>query len=716
MPEGPLRRNAPRALVVDDDPVIRLLAAQALATLGFQVEEAEDGESALAAVDRAAPDLVMLDVEMPGLDGFETCAALRQRPHGREIPVLVATGHTDVETIDEAFRVGATDFIKKPLDWQILQHRVRFVMRASHAFSELRSTLSDLRQSQERLANAQRIARIGNWEWTPGETEMLWSEELHRIFGVEPGPGASSYAAFLAVVHPDDRERLEKAMQAALCESKAWSLEHRIVSFSSQHRRVVQHQAEVARGPDGTPERLYGIVQDVTESRQAAERIRHLSYYDSVTALPNRRMLSDYLKGLLEQAARQQEPLALLHLSLDRFKRINETLGPTLADRLLRAVATRLSGRVRTTDSVGRLQDMEPAKVSRLGGDEFAIVLHVIRSANDAAHVAARVLESLREPFRIEGHDLVLTASLGIAVYPGDGTTPETLMRSANAAMHHAKSVRNAYRFFSEAMNESALRNLRLENALRGAAIRGELLLLYQPQLETRTDRLISAEALVRWRSPEFGLVSPGEFIPLAEQTGLIEPIGEWVLEAACAQLRAWRAAGLAPLRVAANVSSHQVRRPQLVDTVARLLQQYAVDPSCLELEITESALLADEPVVIKTLQGLKALGVRLALDDFGTGFSSLSHLVRFPIDAVKIDRLFVSDIDSGGQGVGIVAAVLAMARRLELTVTAEGVETAEQAAYLRREGCDFLQGYLLGRPEEPAALAERLRKTSSGT
>lgn len=694
----------PRVLVTDDDPVARCVTAEALRQSGFDVEEAESGEHALEQVDVRPPDLVVLDVEMPGLDGFETCEQLRQRPHTEDVPVLVATGHTDADTIDRTFEAGATDFIEKPIDMQLLVHRIRFQLRASSAFSDLSHTLDRLRDNRERLANAQRLARIGNWEWMPDEDEMLWSEEVYRIFGMRQGPGVSTYDALLGVVHPDDRDVVEKALREAACEHTAVSLDHRIVTESGAER-VIHHQAEVSEGG----ERIYGTIQDITERTRAQEKIRYLAYYDGLTGLPNRRMLGDHLETVLDATRRQDRMAALLFLDLDRFKRVNDTLGHEIGDELLRAVASRMIACLRQTDRLGRTPRSDSPTISRLGGDEFTAVLTDLQSPNAAEAVARRILDALRPPFSLRGHEIVMSASIGIAVFPSDGATAESLLRGADTAMYHAKEAGgDTYRFFSESMNERAMRNLRMESGLRTALPRDEMRIEYQPLIDGGTGGVSGVEALLRWDSPDFGSVSPTEFIAVAEECGLIAELGEWVLRTACAQVQRWRA--LRPdLNLSVNVSSHQVRRPGLPDVVDRALRDAGLDPAHLELEITESALLGNETCVVETLRELKEMGVRLALDDFGTGFSSLSHLVHFPIDTLKIDQSFVRDIGGPQAGV-VIAAVLAMAHRLRLSVTAEGVETREQEEFLRTEGCDRFQGFRFSRPLAADALEALLR------
>jgi len=400
---------------------------------------------------------------------------------------------------------------------------------------------------------------------------------------------------------------------------------------------------------------------------------------------------------------------AVLFVGLDRFKRVNDTLGHEVGDQLLKAVAARLLRTIRTSDTLGRPR---AATVSRLGGDEFTVVLSTIRSAEDAAAAARRVLDALQEPVELDGHEIVMGASIGVAVSPYDGTDPDTLVRNADTAMHHAKYTgRGVTQFFSESMNQEALRNLQLEGGLRAAIERNELFLHYQPLWDPLGETVRGVEALVRWQSPEFGLVSPGEFVPLAEETSLIDSLGEWVLRTACTQACAWLDAGLPAMRMSVNLSSQQLRNPTIVDTVQRVLGETGLPASQLELEITESALIAEEPWVIDNLAQLKQLGIRLALDDFGTGYSSLSHLVRFPIDNLKIDRSFVGAIGEDDQAEALVDAVVAMAHRLHLDVTAEGVETEAQRTFLFDRGCSLLQGFGLARPATAEAIAEILAR-----
>jgi len=451
---------------------------------------------------------------------------------------------------------------------------------------------------------------------------------------------------------------------------------------------------------EGEPLLLEAVI-DITERKQSEERIRFLAYYDSLTGLPNRTLYKELLSRALVSARRHGRLMATLFIDMDSFKRINDTLGHSNGDLLLQAVAKRLIHCVRESDPVARAEeDGSCSAVSRLAGDEFIVLLSELSHANDAALVARRILEDLSAPFQLSGHEVFVTASIGISVYPLDGEDPESQLKNADIAMHHAKDQgRNNFQFFSPAMNSSALDRLTLENDLRKAVERGEFLLYYQPKVEVGTRRLVGVEALLRWKHATRGMVSPADFIPLAEDTGLIVPIGAWVLRAACEQAKAWQSAGLPPIPMSVNLSNRQFRQKDLTDSITGILHAAALDPRHLELEITESTIMQDPDNAIAALRRLKALGVGISIDDFGTGYSSLSALRKLPLDCLKIDRSFVTHITTSADDAAITSAIVAMARSLKLTVLAEGVENEDQLATLQRLGCDQVQGYLFSRP-----------------
>ncbi len=709
MPTTDRAQPTHRVLVVDDDPVIRMFVTQAMRAIGLEAEEAESGEQALEMIHSAPPDLVVLDVDMEGIDGFETCIAIRSGTVGNDIPVMIATGLTDTETMERAFEAGASDYIKKPMDWQIIQHRVRFLLRAHGAFKDLQDVVLELGSSQQRLANAQRLAKLGDWQWRPESNEMLWSDEVYEILEIAPGRGTPSHSVLMSAIRDEDRSAFEEAMQTALGEHKPWTLEHRIDTGRGE-QRVVRQQAEVTLGPDGEVETVTGTIQDVTEQRENEDRIHFLAYYDSLTSLPNQEMLTRHLDRAIRHAELESRPLALLCLDINRFERINDTLGREMGDRFLQAFANRLEDCVRATDFLAYVgSDIEP--VSRLGGDEFTIVLDHVRSGEDAAIATRRILDYIAEPLTVDGHSIVMSASVGIAVFPRDASDVDSLLRRADAAVHQAKKSDHAdYHFFDATLDQRAARNLQLETLLRAAVDEDGLELHYQPKFDSRTGEMVGAEALMRWHSEQLGQVSPGEFIPLAEDVGLIGSLGEWALRQACREIDEWSQQGLEPVKLAVNVSSLQVRSGRLTSTIHQLLDEYSIDPQLMEIEITESALLDGSEDVVAELAAVKDLGLTIALDDFGTGYSSLSYLTRFPIDTVKLDGSFVSGIGTCGSGSAIVAAVIGLAHRLEMNVVAEGVETEAQADYLRSEGCDVLQGFLYSRPVPAAELTTLIR------
>lgn len=440
--------------------------------------------------------------------------------------------------------------------------------------------------------------------------------------------------------------------------------------------------------------------RDVTERKKSEERIRLLAYYDQVTGLPNRVYFKDYVDQVIKNTASNQL-MAVVLLDLDGFKLVNDTLGHDVGDELLKAVGDRLIKYVH-----------EQSMVARMGDDEFAVLLPQINSKEDAEKIAEKILQILQPVITLEKHELYITASIGISVYPIDGMEAKKLIRKADAAMYCAKEKgRNNYQFYQSVMKYNAAQRLAMENGLRRALERQEFVLFYQPQIDVKSGKIIGAEALLRWKSPDFGMVSPLEFIPLAESTGLIVPIGRWVLRSACRQAKYWQEQGLNPVRISVNISARQLQQHDLVETIKEVLQETGLEPCWLELEITESQAMYNAQYIVNILGKLKELGIKIALDDFGTGYSSLVCLKYFPIDKMKIDKSLVQDIGSGdADNAAIVMAALAMAKSLKLKVLAEGVESKEQYRFMKEHGCDEMQGYLFSRPL-PAVEFEKLLK-----
>ena len=683
----------PKILIADDDPLARLFVKNALEPAGMVVLEATGGKDALAKFEAIGPDLVILDIMMPDMDGYLTCSRIRSLPRGKRVPILVLTGLDDAQSIGQAYQHGATDFITKPVNATILCHHVRYMLRTNNV-------LHALIRSESRLELAQRIARIGNWDWNPKTNRFAMSNELCRLVGVRPQDFAGTFEAFLALVHADDRSMVTGALQKLVGQHTPCDIDHRIV-LPNGTDFVIHLQAEGVREEETDEITVIGTAQDITERKQAERAIHQLAYYDSLTGLANRVLFKDRLSNALSYAERHHQHLATLFIDLDRFKIINDTLGHTVGDRLLTHVAERLSESVRQSDSVSRHADNEPTHaLARLGGDEFTILLTALPQPEDAGRVARRILESLAHPFSIEGHEIFISASIGISIFPSDGSTVEALLKNADTAMYHAKEQgRNNCQYYSSGLNAAAAERLDLENELRRALEREEFVVFYQPKLNIHSRRILGAEALVRWKHPKRGLVPPGVFLNAAIDTGLIRSMDEWVLREACRQVKAWEKAGLPAISISANVSNSLFHGRTLPTTVADALRDSGLNPAQLELELTESIAMRDVEASVTMLEGLRTMGVRLSIDDFGTGYSSLSYLQRFPLSRLKIDQSFVRDLLTNENNVKITRAIIAMAHSLNLSVLAEGVETEGQLAKLREEGCDEVQGYLFSRP-----------------
>lgn len=684
----------PIVLVVDDDIAMRLLIREALEQADIIVEEAENGAEALSAFKRHAPDLVFMDVKMPGMDGFTSCTQLRQAPGGDQVPIVMVTGLDDIESIERAYEAGATDFVTKPITWPILPHRVRYMVRASKA-------IQNLRRSEARLSQAQRITHLGNWEWDLKRNTLYWSDEIYHIFGLDKTGSLLSYDQFMKSVHPGDRVFIKHAVHDALSENKLYSIDYRI-ALPDGSERFIQQQGRPELNSDGNPIRMVGTIQDITQRKEAEGKIRTLAYYDDLTGLPNRQLFLDYTTRTLDLARRNHDKVALLYLDLDKFKNINDTFGHSVGDEYLKLLSDHLVKQVRNSDIVARINIGKDVllPLARLGGDEFTILLTNFTKREDVINVAKRVLEMISGPVAVKGREFYISGSMGIAVYPEDGANVNTLLKQADMAMYQAKKRGgNSFHFYSESMNVLALNRLDMESSLRKALERDELTLHYQPQMNIQTGKILGLEALLRWKSPELGHVSPEKFIPVAEETGLILPVGEWVLRTACAQAKAWQEGLGVDLAISVNVSAPQFEQEGFVKTVAGVIMETGLNPHFLKLELTESILMKNIEEVITRQKQLEEIGIGLSIDDFGTGYSSLGYLKRFPIESVKIDKSFVQDILNDPDDALLTKAIISLSHNLRLQVVAEGVETDEQLQFLRANHCDSIQGYLISRP-----------------
>jgi diguanylate cyclase (GGDEF)-like protein/PAS domain S-box-containing protein len=547
---------------------------------------------------------------------------------------------------------------------------------------------------------AQRIAKIGNWEWRPDTNQFTASAELCRLMGIRSQDFAGTFDAFIQLVHAEDRHRVNEALKRILSKRVPCDIDHRLV-LPNGVDFTVNLQAEAVFDDQMKALSIVGTAQDITDRKQSEREIHRLAYFDSLTGLPNRVLFKDRVTQALSHARRYGTTLATLFLDLDRFKVINDTLGHNIGDLLLKSVADRLAESVRHSDSVCRsVGKEENHSLARLGGDEFTVLLTNLRDVQDAGKVARRIVESLAQSFSIEGREIFVTASVGIAIFPVDGDSVDALLKNADSAMYHAKEQgRNNFQFYSNTLNAVANERLILEGELRHAVEREEFVVHYQPQIDLRTNGIIGAEALVRWQHPQRGLLPPAVFLAAAMDTGLIRAIDEWVLRTACRQNLSWQERGKMPVRVSVNVSNSLFHGNTLLSVVEEALSETGLAPACLELELTESIAMRNVDASIVMLTTLKAMGVQLSIDDFGTGYSSLSYLQRLPIDVVKIDQSFIEEILTQGGPVPIVRAIIAMAHSLKLLVLAEGVEQEAQRTLLLEQGCDQAQGYFFGRP-----------------
>lgn len=682
-------------LLVDDDPDMRTLLAHFLGREfpDFHVSQIGYPQELQDAFAVGGFDLVVTDYQIHWTTGLEILREVKTRWPDCPVIMFTATGSEEI----------AVEAMKADLDDYIIKSSAHFPRLAL----AVRAALNQARQRQA-LADAEFRYRslfdgvpVGLYQTTPDGQILDANPALLQMLGY---PDLSSLQAIKVTdlcVHAEGYRRLQELLLRRDGKMRGYIAQLRrydgSVIWAETCSRVVY---------DASGRVLYheGAIQDITERRTAEARIHYLAHHDDLTGLPNRVMFKQRLDLALAEAARYGKKVALLLLDMDRFKTINDTLGHGVGDGLIKAVAVRLKGCIREIDLV-----------SRLAGDEFAFILPGLVAGEDAARVAQKILDEFAQPFWVSGYQLFISASIGIALYPTDGEGTDTLLKNVDVAMYHAKEQgRSAYQFYAAEMNARAFERLALEHALRHALERNELVLHYQPQMDLNTGRIVAMEALLRWQHPELGMIAPTQFIPIAEETGMIVQIGEWVLRAACVQNKAWQQAGLAAVRMAVNLSVRQLRQPNLVQMIERVLQESGLEPQCLELELTESMLMKNAELTIPALVALGTMGIEISIDDFGTGYSSLGYLKRLPIHALKIDQSFVCDIPADHDDVAIAMAIIAMAHNLGIRVIAEGVETAAQQSFFVDHHCDVVQGFHLSVPL-PAAEAARFLSSSKG-
>ena len=842
--------SPPLILVVDDDRSTRLVIKKALQQTGFRVVEAENGLAAISAFENHRPDLVLLDVVMPEIDGFEACRRIRVLPYGIAVPVIIMTGSDDFEAIGEAYAAGATDFFAKPINRRILSERVRYMLRAS-------ATAKALYQNQELLARAQAMARMGSFFCKPDTSNFTASEEFQFQFGTSDKNQPVTWEGFWQKIHPEDQKILRPILKKAQTEGACLSRDIRLLD-DNRGERFVMLQIDPEKDSEENVTRLVGIVQDITERKlselletdqnlimsqivrkeplkdiflEAArllerqhskgfaaicqveegeiqsmispnlpdqfcqlmsqtalstdngtwsaaaylgqpvvtenvttssfwknrrkialdhglyssaavpifsgtgqvlgtvgmmrqdhyhtsnadlhlmERIanlvalameqEHLSrqliyqaQHDPLTGLINRGTLIHWMSQTLKQYSRKAYLGSYMLIDLDRFKQINDSLGHHMGDLLLKEVAERLKQCLRESDVL-----------SRVGGDEFVVVLPDIKDEEDALTAASRILDAFKAPFFIEDHHLSIEASLGITLFPKDATEGTELHKNADIAMYVAKNEGgNRFHFFDNKMHEAVIQRLQVQNDLRKAIERNEFELHYQPQLELDSKKLLVMEALLRWNHPERGRIPPDRFIPVAEESRLIIPIGKWVLKEACRQNKEWQDQGFSPVRVAVNVSAVQFTETDFAQILQETLAETGLAPFWLEVEITETVVLKNLEKAVENLWKLKKLGVTTTLDDFGTGYSSITYLSQMPLDGIKIDKSFIRDMQTSPtpdecKNTNFIKAFATMAQNLHLHLVAEGVETLEQSRFLKNMGYRIGQGFLFSVP-----------------
>ncbi len=687
-------------LIVEDEPryldSTRLLLSQVVDS----IDTALNGAQAFAKLDKREYDLALLDLHLPDTNGHEIMAWLRaHQPHCR---VIIASGDDQIESAIKSLRMGAYDYLRKPYEPEELVQTMRNVVGRIRLERDNHRLQTQIEHSEEWYRLLVNISPDIIYTLDAEGTFTFLNDSVQRALGYRPEELIGQ--DYLVLVPPGEVDNVRGRLNERRTGDRATrnhelrllrkdDLLTELAPSPGENQVIVELSAMgMYRSlPDGSQEFMgtYGVARDVSERKQAEATITYQAYHDQLTSLPNRTLFHDRLGQAMVQAKRHGQSMAVMFLDLDRFKVVNDTLGHQIGDALLQAVAQRLKACLREGDTL-----------SRIGGDEFMLLLPQIRSRDSVIFIAEKILAALKTPFNIEGNEIFIGVSIGIALYPEDGDNRETLIKHADIAMYHAKDHgRNNFKFFTHELNKALSGRLSVENDMRHALQDGQFQVYYQPQVDMESQRIRGMEALIRWNHPRRGLVLPDDFISVAEDCGLINPISDWVLNSVCRQSNLWSAAGLPTPTLAVNISARQIEHPRFVDRFMETLLGGCARGEGIEVEITESALMRDVEGAISKLRRLADQGVDISIDDFGTGYSSLSYLKKLPVHTLKIDRSFIHDLNSHQSGATIVAGITAMAKGLKLSVVAEGVETQEQLSYLRDLGCDAYQGFLYSRP-----------------
>ncbi len=692
--------DQPRLLLVDDKPELLSSLSEIVRLHGYRVTEALGGRAALEMLDTQEYDVVLLDLIMPDVSGHDVLDFAKSR-NLTATKFIVVSGDASFDGAMRAMTRGAFDFVKKPYEAAELMSTLeralshRRLERSNHLMEE---RLKDSEALHRFIVNSSPdliylLDRNGCFQFVNDRFETLLGYQKEELKGRH----------YSELIFDDDLD----AARNLFNERRTGDRASRNVELRVRSRRVrtadrpFQTQTVwmelTAQGRYDPPDErsrenfigTYGTARDISERKEAEQVINFQAYHDLLTHLPNRALLKDRLSLAITQAQRNKRRLAVMFLDLDRFKIVNDTLGHTMGDRLLKAVANRLQGCLRGGDTL-----------SRFGGDEFTLLLPEVRTRDDIVVIANKILDKLAAPFVIDGHELFVGASIGVAMYPEAGDSVESLVQSADIAMYHVKGRgKNGYQFFSDEMNHKFSTRLSLERELRSALATGQLRVFYQPQVDLTDGRIIGVEALVRWQHPRHGLIEPAEFLSVAEETGLITQLDEWVQSHAFSEVAEWRRSGLGDVRLSVNMSSQQLEQDAFLERFFANLDASGLAADRLKIEITENAIMRDMEVIVPKLRTLRKTGIRIAIDDFGTGYSSLSYLRHFPVNTLKIDRSFVGDIRSDSADASIINAIAAMAHGLKLDLIAEGVETRTQMKYLSLQGCREVQGFIFSRP-----------------